>query len=286
MESKKFKTIQTKVKKWASGKADDDYEVFYLPQKENLENYLAGKLTESDPIKRLVSINLSLSAYSSWHYDKFLDLFLNQKDEKAWTYWFEAAASRILTYSLGYTKPQNTAPTNDSEIACAISDAIFLKWLPYAKHITHGFAGYAKSIVNPQSVIQYTFELYHNYIGKEKFDTAGLFKKPLVSAYVDLLQNIEAEEPSFIDSLNKAAEFHLERSKSSLDYEFSVESDMIVPSELLATLQVRKDLGHTIAGVEHPLVKQFLPLFDLKAEDHLSDLFKSVRKQIEKEYLQ
>jgi hypothetical protein len=286
MESKKFKTIQTKIKKWASGKADNDYEVFYVPDKETLENYLAGKITETDPVKRLVKIHLSLEAYGRWHYDKFLDLLLNQKDENAWAHWFEAAASRILTYSLGYTKPQNTAPTNDGEIACAISDAIFLKWEPYAKRITDGLAGYPKSIVNPQSVIQYVFGLYFKYIEKKKFDTAGLFKKPLVSAYADLLQNIEADEASFNDALNKAAEFHLDRSKNSLDFEFSIESDMIIPSELLATLQVRKSLGLSFAGVEHPLVKQYLPLFELNAEDHLSDLFKAVRKQIEKEYLQ
>jgi hypothetical protein len=132
----------------------------------------------------------------------------------------------------------------------------------------------------------YAFDVYYKYIEKKKFDAAGLFKTPLVSAYVDLLQNIEADDSSFLDSLNKACEFHLDRSKNSMDYEFSIESDMIIPSELLAALQVRKSLGHSIDGIEHPLVKQFLPLFELKAEDHLSDLYKSVRKQIEKEYLQ
>jgi hypothetical protein len=284
MESKKFRTIQTKLKKWVAGKPENDYEVIYMPEKENLENYLSGKLTETDPIKRLVSIHYSVEIYGRWHYDKFLDLFLNQNDSNAWAHWFEAAASRMLTYSLGYTKPKNTAPTNDSEIACALSDAIFLKWHPYAKRIVNGFEDHTKSMINPQSVIQYAFELYYNYIEKKKLDAAGLFKVPLVSAYVDLLQNIEADGSSFIDSLNKAAEFHLDRCKNSMDYEFSVESDMIVPSELLATLQVRKELGHSIDGIEHPLVKQYLPLFELKAEDHLSDLFKSVRKQIEKDY--
>jgi hypothetical protein len=286
MESKKFKTIQTKIKKWASGKPENDYEVIYMPEKENLENYLSGNLTETDPIKRLVSIHYSLEIYGRWHYDKFLDLFLNQSDGNAWGHWFEAASSRMLTYSLGYTKPKNTAPTNDSEIACAICDGIFLKWQPYASRITDGFAAHVKSMINPQSVIQYSFELYNNYIEKNKYDVAGIFKKPLVSVYVDLLQNIEANESSFMDSLNKAAEFHLDRSKNSMDYEFSMESDMIIPSELLATLQVRKSLGHSIAAIEHPLVKQYVALFELNAEDHLSDLYKSVRKQIEKEYLQ
>jgi len=286
MESKKFKTIQTKIKKWAAGKPENDYEVFYLPEKENLENYLAGKLTETDPVKRLVSIHYSIEIYGRWHFDKFLDLFLNKQDANAWAHWFEAAASRILTYSLGYTKPKNTAPTNDSEIACGISDAVFLKWQPYAKRITNGVAEHLQSPINPQSVIQYTFELYFNYVEKKKFDTGALFKEPLVSAYVNLLQNIEAAEASFTDALNKACEFHLDRSKNSMDYEFSVESDMMIPSELLATVQVRKSLGHSIVGIEHPLVKQYLPLFELNAEDHLSDLIKSVRKQIEKEYLQ
>lgn len=285
MESKKFKTIRNKVKKWASGKPENDYEVFYIPEKNNLENYLAGKLPETDPIKRLVSIYMSLVTYSNWHYDKFLDLFLNQSDGNAWAHWYEAAASRILAYSVGYTKPQNTSPTNDSEIACATCDALTLKWPTYAKRITKGFAGNPKSIINPQSVIQYALELYFKYNENKTFEASTIFKKPLVSVYVDLLQNITADEVPFLDAMNKACEFHLDRSKSSLDYEFSVESDMIIPSELLATLHIRKNLGHSISNIDHPLLKPCLPIFELDVEDHLSDLFKSVRKKIEEEYL-
>ncbi len=284
--SKKFKAISSKVKKWAAGKADADYEFFYRPAKERLARFADdGQLEGASEIMKFVTLHSDIGVCSWWNFHKFLDLHLNKGDsENKWKLLLEAMQLRVLENALGYTKPQNTAPANDGRIAMAICDAIILQD-PLGANIINGYRQQEerRPMLNPQSAIQYAFALYCHQ-QKETIDYSKLFKKPLVSAYADLLENIDAGDAQFTQALESACEFHLERSKSSLDYEFSREEDMIIPSELLATIMVRKATGGQISEVPHPLIKPFLEFLKLQRDLGTSDWYKRVRERIEKEF--
>jgi hypothetical protein len=129
MESKKFNSIAGKVKKWAKGKADNDFQLFYIPAQKRLEDYLEDNLEASNEIMKLVKLNRALETVSWWNYHKFLDLQLNSGTahvEKFNSYLFEAVRFRILVNALGFTKPENIGPVHEGPFACSICDAILL----------------------------------------------------------------------------------------------------------------------------------------------------------------
>lgn len=108
----------------------------------------------------------------------------------------------------------------------------------------------------------------------------------MLTLYSDLFYNIESPNDLFAKYFEKACEFHLERSKNSMLYEFSWEEDMIIPSELLATLLIRKKLGLTNENVCHPIIMPFLSFLKLEKNSILIDSFEyNLIQKIKKDFL-
>lgn len=282
MNSKKLMSLSKKLKKWAAGKPEQDYEIFFLPAKESLESYVND--IESKPnLSQALDIHASLGAYAAWNFDKFLDLHLNKdKEDEKWFFLTEAMNFRILEFSLGYANPANTAPFNDAHIGLSICDSIVLD-NGLGRRLIDGYSNHDnRPNLNPQSIIQFSYLLFSAY-KKTQISTTQLFKAPLIKLYSALLQNIEADFVNFNSRFEEACEYHIERSNNSIEYEFSFESDMLVPSELLAVLKFRKHLGYDIA-IEHALVTPFLDFLSFY-HNPPSDFYNKVRDKLLIDYL-
>jgi hypothetical protein len=240
---------------------------------------------------RIVRLNDALDVSSWWNYHKFLDFYLNhKKDETLATkgnYLIEAIKYSILKYALSYTKPQNIGPINEGKLACAICDAILLS----DKLIGNLIKGYSANFItgkpkqiNPNSVIQYANALYYS---QENVTTnlQEIFRQPLVKEYANLLDNITSHQVnSFELALNEACEFHLVRSKDNMLYEFNTEDNILIPSELFATLKLRNDKGLELPVLKHPLIIDYDNLF-ANVNVQTSEMYRKVREKIIREYL-
>ena len=287
MDQKKYKSVVDKIRKWAAGKADRDLEVFLLPAKKRLEEYLEDRMEVTNEIMKIVYINNDLNVNSWWNYHKYLDLQFNgSNEEDAFPYLLEAMEFRILRNVFGYTKPQNIGSVNEGQLACCICDAIFLSD-PLLDKLIIGYQenmGKKPPQLNPQSVIQYAHALYF-HLQNKAWDPGKFYKKPLIKQYSDLLKNINADVEIFTEVLNVACDFHLERSKNSPSFEFNLEEDMVIPSELLATLKLRKDSGVQLPATLHPLLLPYRELIFNTFKVNTSLFYKTVRKKIEHEFL-
>ncbi|WP_157804291.1 hypothetical protein [Lysinibacillus xylanilyticus] len=87
--------------------------------------------------------------------------------------------------------------------------------------------------------------------------TEGLF------LYSNLLNELADDTKKDINaSVNQACEFLLSRTK--MYQEFDREDKMLLPSEILAPLLLRKRTGLDVENIEHPLIKDlFLVIEDL-----------------------
>jgi hypothetical protein len=171
-------------------------------------------------------------------------------------------------------------------LACSICDAILLS----DKLMHNLIKGYSENFINgkppqinPASVIQYANALYYCQ-SNETIDLHKIFGQPLVKQYANLLENITSQINSFEVALNEACEFHLERSKDNMCYEFNTEENMLIPSELFASLKLRKNKGLELPVLKHPLIIDYDKLFD-NVNVQNSEMYKKVREKIIKEYL-
>ncbi len=287
-ESKKYESISKRIKKWVKNKPSSDYDNTFIPAKNTLEEYLKEDWNSNNLnlINRIVKIHSAIGAYGYWYYCCFLEnLFISENVEKIWEYWRKGAEFRILQYSLGYKFPQNISPIDDGKIALSICDSIIFN-NDLGRYIIDGYICSKKEIQpqrNPHSVIQYACSIYNRYYNNNK---NNISTEKMLTLYSDLFYNIESPNDLFAKYFEKACEFHLERSKNSMLYEFSWEEDMIIPSELLATLLIRKKLGLTNENVCHPIIMPFLSFLKLEKNSILIDSFEyNLIQKIKKDFL-
>ncbi len=75
-------------------------------------------------------------------------------------------------------------------------------------------------------------------------------------------------------SVNQACEFYLSRTK--MYQEFDREDKMLLPSEILAPLVLRKRMGLEVENIEHPLIKDLYPVMEGLVEVDTDPLFLKV----------
>ncbi len=104
----------------------------------------------------------------------------------------------------------------------------------------------------------------------------------IIEVYKNILDRLEREEEKTLNFvLEKACDFHIERSRYDTDkefYEFSEELYMIYPVEIMAILRIREQLGFIVPTINHKLMDN--PLCDLNIlpenEGREDDLLKEV----------
>ncbi|MDR0266558.1 hypothetical protein [Paenibacillus sp.] len=79
-------------------------------------------------------------------------------------------------------------------------------------------------------------------------------------------------------SVNQACEFHLSRTK--MYQEFDTEDKMLLPSEILAPLLLRKRMGLDVGNIEHPLIKDLFPVIEDLIEVDTDPVFLKVVESI------
>ena len=128
-----------------------------------------------------------------------------------------------------------------------------------------------------ESVCQFVNKMFSIFY-KDKEIPYG-FPKPLNDIYSNLLNDLKDETKKDInDSLNEACEFHLSRTK--LDQEFDDENYMLLPSEILAPLLLRKRMRIEVENIEHPLIKDLFPVIEGLIEVDTDPVFLKVIQYI------
>lgn len=291
MESKKYNLVSKKIAKWVKGKSHYDFESSFVPARNILEEYLQNdwNLEGASAINKIVKIHSAIGYYGYWNYCNFLELYSEKSNiNEIWKWWIEGAKCRILQYSLGYAFPQNIAPIDDGKIALSICDSIIFDD-DLGKNIIEGYfvsKNKKRPLRNPQSVIQYSYNIYNKYCGINHFDFSKISPKKMLDTYWNLFTNIESSNNLFKISFEHACDFHLERSKNSMLYEFSWEEDMLIPSELLATLYIRQKMGLSYDNIHHPLINPFFSFFKKDSEKiSINPFIEDVKQKIKKEFL-
>jgi len=282
----KFKSLSAKIGKWALGKADKDYEDFFLPAMKRLQNYLEDKIEAPNDLMKIIYVHNDLNILAWWNYHKFLDLRLNNSwKEENWRFFFDAMQYRILKHSLGYSKPQNIGPVNEGQLACCICDAIFLSD-PLVSNLIKGYSenhGRKPPQVNPKSIIQYAFYLY-NFLNNYTINLDPIFKSSLEPEFENLYNCMFLDVNHFEQAIFNASEFHLNRSKGNAIYEFNIEEDMMIPSELLATLKIRNSLGLEMPLDYHPLLQPFAEVVLDYSKFNSSEFIDKIKNKIQSDY--
>ncbi|MFJ7839551.1 hypothetical protein ACIQXG_08740 [Lysinibacillus sphaericus] len=129
----------------------------------------------------------------------------------------------------------------------------------------------------PESVCQFVNKMFSTFYNDKEIP----YECPtsLNDIYSNLLHGLTDETKEDInDAVNQACEFHLSRTK--MYQEFDREDKMLLPSEILAPLVLRKRMGLEVENIEHPLIKDLYPVMDELIKVDTDPVFLEVIKYI------
>lgn len=275
LESSIYKKIQNKVKKWSKGFADKEQTYMYEESYTIIENFLKSPKGKND----FISLGIACNTLSTWYCADFLERYLNNKGEYSYSLKQSMLWGTIDHLLYATNKMGDIKPIWFVDVCLSACNLLILQEVDKA----HKLLQYSSpekidfNVEPPESVCQFINKMFSIFY-KDK-EIPYEFPKPLNDIYSNLLNDLKDETKKDInDSLNQACEFHLSRTK--MYQEFDREDKMLLPSEILTPLLLRKRMGINVENIEHPLIKDLFPVIEGLLEVDTDPIFLKVVKYI------
>lgn len=275
MESNLHKKIQSKVKKWSKGFADKERPYMYEESYMIIEKFLEGSKEKND----FISLGIACNTLSTWYCADFLERYLNNKAEYSYSLKQTMLWGTIDHLLYASEKMGDIKPIWFVDVCLSACNLLILQEVDKA----HKLLQYTSpekidfNVEPPESVCQFVNKMFSIFY-KDK-EISYEFPKPLNDIYTNLLNDLRDETNKDINaSVNQACEFHLSRTK--MYQEFDREDKMLLPSEILASLLLRKRRGLDVKNIEHPLIKDLFPVIEGLIEVDTDPVFLKVVKYI------
>ncbi|KKO54135.1 hypothetical protein [Paenibacillus sp. DMB20] len=257
MESNLHKKIQNKVKRWSKGFAYKERPYMYEESYTVIEKFLKSPKEKND----FISLGIACNTLSTWYCADFLERYLNKKGEYSYSLKQSMLWGTIdhLLYASG--KMGDIKPIWYVDVCLSACNLLILQEVDKA----HQLLEYASpehidfNVEPAESVCQFVNRMFSVFY-KDK-EISHEFPKPLNDIFTNLINDLMDETKKDIHaSVNQACEFHLSRTK--MYQEFDREDKMLLPSEILAPLLLRKRMGLEVETMEHPLIKDLFPVVE------------------------
>ena len=273
MESNLYKKIQNKVKRWSKGFADKERPYMYEESYTIIEKFLKSPKEKKD----FISLGIASNTLSTWYCADFLERYLNNKGEYSYSLKQSMLWGTIDHLLYASEKMGDIKPIWFVDVCLSACNLLILQEIDKA----HKLLQYTSpkkidfNVEPPESVCQFVNKMFSIFY-KDK-EIPHEFPKPLNDIYSNLLNDLTDETKKDINaSVNQACEFHLSRTK--MYQEFDREDKMLLPSEILAPLLLRKGMGLDVENIEHPLIKDLFPVIEGLIEVEPDPVFLKVIK--------
>ncbi|WP_456959409.1 hypothetical protein [Lysinibacillus sp. TE18511] len=255
MENNLYKKIQSKVKRWSKGFVEKERSFMYEESYTIIEKFLKSPKEKND----FISLGIACNTLSTWYCADFLERYFNNKGEYSYSLKQSMLWGTIDHLLYASEKMGDIKPIWFVDVCLSACNLLILQEVDKA----HKLLQYTSpekidfTVEPPESVCQFVNKMFSIFY-KDK-EIPHEFPKPLNDIYSNLLNDLTDETKKDINaSVNQACEFHLSRTK--MYQEFDREDKMLLPSEILAPLLLRKRMGLDVENIEHPLIKDLFPV--------------------------
>ena len=275
LQSNLYKKIQSKVKKWSKGVAEKERSYMYEESYRIIEMFLAGSKDKKD----YITLGTTCNVLSTWYCADFLERYMNNKNDYCYSLKQSMLWGTIdsLLYAAG--KQGDIQPIWFVDVCLSACNLLILQETEKAHRLLQ-YSSPEKIDFNvepPESVCQFVNKMFSTFYNDKEIPYE--YPTQLNDIYSNLLNDLTDETKEDInDSVNQACEFHLSRTK--MYQEFDREDKMLLPSEILAPLVLRKRMGLEVENIEHPFIKDLYPVMDELIKVDTDPVFLEVIKYI------
>lgn len=275
LESNLHKKIQNKVKRWSKGFADKERPYMYEESYTIIEKFLKSSKEKND----FISLGIACNTLSTWYCADFLERYLNNKGDYSYSLKQSMLWGTIdpLLYAAG--KQGDIKPIWFVDVCLSACNLLILQEVDKARKLLEYTSpeNIDFNVEPPESACQFVNKMFSIFY-KDK-EISFEFPKPLNDIYSNLLNDLADETKKDINvSVNQACEFHLSQTK--MYQEFDTEVKMLLPSEIVAPLLLRKRMGMDVESIEHPLIKDLFPVIEGLIEVDTDPVFLKVVEYI------